>query len=143
MKPTRLSGLLSALTIFGFVACSDRGAPTQPTVPLALAGHWSGTVTSQEGSGGPVALCASESIGADVTQDGASVNGRLAASCLGTLDLTSKIDGDVLTGTLSGRSSAFTGGRVTAAVSSSRIQMTVGRSGKGGFIPVLSIELFR
>ena len=145
MKRTRFFTPFSTLIIVGGVACGDRGAPTQPTVVVSLAGHWSGTVTSLQDSRsrGTEAVCVSESIAADVTQDGANVSGRILTSCVGSLDLTGTVEGDTLTGFLLGSSKAFTGGRVTAAVSSSRIQMTVGRSTKAEFIPVLSIELLR
>ncbi|SRR6266540_3661902 len=144
MKRIRFLILFSTLTLSGLGACNDRG-PTQPAAIVSLAGHWSGTVTSLQDSRsrGTEAVCVSESIAADVTQDGASVSGRILTSCVGSLDLTGTVDGDALTGFLSGSSKAFTGGRVTAAVSSSRIQMTVGRSTKAEFIPVLSIELLR
>jgi hypothetical protein len=144
MKRIRFLILFSTLTLSGLGACSDRG-PTQPAAIVSLAGHWSGTVTSLQDSRsrGTEAVCVSESIAADVTQDGANVSGRILTSCVGSLDLTGTVEGDTLTGFLLGSSKAFTGGRVTAAVSSSRIQMTVGRSTKAEFIPVLSIELLR
>lgn len=142
MKPTRLFTFLSALTLPGILACADGRAPTEPAA-VSLAGHWSGTVTSLQGSTGTEAVCLSEVIAADVTQDGASVRGSLLASCIGSLDLTGTVEGDALTGALAGHSSGFSGGRVTAAVSSSAIHMTVGRSTKQEFTPVLSIELLR
>lgn len=67
----------------------------------------------------------------------------LARFCIGSLDLTGTVEGDALTGFLLGSSSGFSGGRVSAAVTSSRIQMTVGRSTKTEFVPILSIELLR
>jgi hypothetical protein len=143
MKQIRFFALFSTLTILGFVACGDRGSPTQPVTAVSLAGHWSGTVTSLKDSTGTEAVCLSESISADVTQDGASVGGRILTSCIGSLDLTGTVEGDTLAGVLTGRSSGFTGGRVSAAISSSRIQMTVGRSTKVEFVPILSIELLR
>jgi hypothetical protein len=143
MKPRRLFTLLSTLALSVLVACGDRAAPTQPTAAVSLAGHWSGTVTSMQRVTGPEAVCVSESIAADVTQDGASVGGRILTSCIGSLDLTGTVEGDTLAGVLTGSSSGFTGGRVSAAVSASRIQMTVGRSTKGEFVPILSIDLVR
>jgi hypothetical protein len=142
MKPIRVLTLLSVLTILGAVACGDRNGPTQSTATVSLAGHWSGTVTSLEESAGRETLCASESISADVAQTGASVSGRIVTSCIGALDLTGTVDGDTLAGFLTG-SGAFGGGRVSAAVSPSRILMTVGHSTRGDFVPVLSIELLR
>jgi hypothetical protein len=143
MKRKRFLRLFSTLTILGFVACGDRSAPTQPTTAVSLAGHWSGTVTSLKDSTSTQSVCLSESISADVTQAGASVSGRIVTSCIGSLELTGTVEGDALTGVLLGSSSGFTGGRVSAAVSSSRIQMTVGRSTKVEFVPILSIDLLR
>ena len=143
MKWKRFFKVFSTLTILGFVACGDRSGPTQPADPISLAGHWSGTVTSLKDSKGTEAVCASEAISADVAQDGASVSGRILTSCIGSLDLTGTVEGDALTGFLLGSSSGFTGGRVSAAVTSSRIQMTVGRSTKTEFVAILSIELLR
>ena len=144
MKRIRFLILFPTLALSGFIACSDRG-PTQPAATVSLAGHWSGTVTSLQDSSsrGTGAVCVSESISADVTQAGASVSGRIVTSCIGSLDMTGTVEGDTLTGVLIGSSSGFTGGRISAAVTSSRIQMTVGRSTKQDFIPVLSIELLR
>jgi hypothetical protein len=143
MKSTQVLTLLALLTLSGIVACGDRAAPTQPATAVSLAGHWSGTVTSLKDSTGTESVCISESISADVAQDGASVTGRLVTSCIGSLDLTGTVEGDALTGVLLGSSSGFTGGRVSAAVTSSRIQMTVGRSTKAEFVPILFIELLR
>ena len=143
MKRIPFSTLFWTLTILGFVACGDRGSPTQPPPVVPLAGHWSGTVTSLKDSGGTESVCVSEPVSADVTQDGTSVGGRIVTSCVGALDLSGTLDGNALTGFLSGSSSGFTGGRVSAAVTSSRIQMTVGHSVRGEFVPVLLIELLR
>ncbi len=142
MKRIRFLVLFSPLALSGFIGCNDRG-PTQPAASVSLAGHWSGTVTSLKDSTSTESVCHSESISADITQAAASVSGRIETSCIGSLDLTGTVEGDALTGVLLGSSSAFTGGRVSAAVTSSRIQMTVGHSTKQDFIPVLSIELLR
>ncbi len=143
MKPARLSLLFSILSIFSLPGCGDRSTPTQPAAAIDLAGHWSGTVNSEQGTVGPASVCRSEAICADFTQAGTSVSGRLLASCTGSMDFTGKIEGDGLTGLIAGGSQTFTGGRVIAAASSSRIEMLVGRSSREGFAPVLSIKLLR
>ncbi len=143
MKPIRPLVLLSALSVWNLVGCGEKAAPTQPAPAVSLAGHWTGTVTSLRGSEGTEAACLAEAIAADISQDGASVTGLILTSCVGSLDLSGTVEGNLLTGSLVGRTSAFAGGRVTAAVSSSRIAMTVGHSTKEGFVAVLSIDLVR
>ena len=143
MARIRLLTLLSAFSAVGLIGCGDKAAPTEPSPAISLAGHWSGTVTSLQGSTGTEGACVHEPVAADVAQEGASVTGLIATSCAGSLEFSGSVEGDTLTGTLIGRTSAFLGGRVSAAVSSSRIQMTVGHSKKDGFVPVLSIDLVR
>ena len=143
MKRKRIPALIWILATLGLAACGDRGSPTQPSTAVSLAGHWSGKVSSFKDSTGTESACLSEPISADVAQAGESVSGRIAASCLGSLELTGTVAGDAMTGVLVGPPSGFTGGRFSAAVTSSRIQMTVGRSVRSEFVPLLSIELFR
>lgn len=143
MARIRFLTLLSAFSVSGLIGCGDKAAPTQPAPAISLNGHWSGTVTSLQGSAGTEAACVYEPIAADVTQEGASVAGLIVTSCVGSLELSGSVEGDTLTGALIGHTSAFRGGRVSAAVSSSRIQMTVGHSTKDVFVPVLSIDLVR
>ncbi len=143
MTRTRLCAVLSTLLLVTLVGCGDRVAPTQPPPSVTITGHWTGTISSPQSATTTQAICRSDPVSAEVSQDGSSVSASLLTSCAGLLDFTGRIDGTSLTGTLASRSSQGLGGGVSGFVSSSAIQMTVGHSTKEGFVPVLIIELVR
>jgi hypothetical protein len=144
MKPSCVFTTVFSLLVLGSAGCSDRSSPTGPASPINLAGTWTGAISYPQDSSAVGASCASELLNPTLSHVGRSVTARIETSCEGPLLLEGSLDGNVLTGTLTGgsRGDQF-GGRVMGVASASRIELTAARSGKGESVPVCWIELTR
>jgi hypothetical protein len=89
---------------------------------LNLTGAWTGTITPYDSD------CASESISVVLLQEGTALSGNFRTNCQGAVDLRGEMNGNSISGTLSGASGAVRIGQVSGTASQTSIHITTWQS---------------
>lgn len=128
-------------------ACGELESQTEadpsPSAGVNLQGAWTGKIGYPQGSDPRRAACGPEPVAPTFSQTGSRVSARIETACQGVLDLGGTLNGNTLTGTLTGNPRDDFGGAFQSVVSASRIAITVGQTRKGELVIIAQLELSR